>query len=141
MPDIKQEQRVLGFDYGTKRIGIAIGQTATQSATALSSLTCKLNKPDWLAIELLIEQWQPDAIVVGRPSHANGDPHQLWPAIETFCSHIKKKWSLPIHYVDEYLSSFEAKQQLSQTKKKQNRDVDSTAAKILVESWLRQKKS
>lgn len=139
MPDSKPFQKVLGFDYGTKRMGIAVGQTTTGTATALTSLRCKANKPDWQAIGKLIQQWQPNAIVVGRPTHANGDPHCLWPAIDAFCANIKRQWSLPVHPIDEYLSSFEAQQVTSAALSKADRDIDSTAARILVENWLRQK--
>jgi putative Holliday junction resolvase len=138
MPEQKPAQRVLGFDYGSKRIGIAVGQTATRTATALTSVYCKTNKPDWSTIRELIREWQPDAIVVGRPSHDNGDPHSLWPAIDAFCANIQQRWSLPVHFVDEYLSSFEAQQLSAAGVNKKDRDIDSMAAKILVENWLRQ---
>ena len=72
-----EHQTLLGFDYGRKRIGVAVGQCVTQSATALATVSARDGKPDWTAITRLLEEWKPDALVVGIPYHMDGSEQDM----------------------------------------------------------------
>src|SRR5210317_2145775 len=97
---------LLGFDYGRKRIGVAVGQQVTQSATALTTVSARDGKPDWPAITRLIEEWKPDALVVGIPYHMDGSEQDMTRAAQRFCRQLEGRYRLPVHPADERLSSF-----------------------------------
>jgi len=136
-------QQVLGFDFGEKRIGVASGQTITGSANPVTTLNAKNNKPDWIAIEKLIAQWQPDALIVGLPFYLDGTKSEMTDRAEKFSRQLEGRFHLPIYTHNEALSSFEAEQFLQNKnsgKKKQHdkQDIDKLAAAIIVQSWLEQ---
>ena len=81
-------QSVLGFDFGEKRIGIATGQTITRSASPLTTLVAVNNKPDWSGIEKLIQQWKPDALIVGMPLLLDGTKTEITAKVERFCRYL-----------------------------------------------------
>ena len=128
----------MGFDFGTKRIGVAVGQTTTATAQALTTVTCRTRRSHWQAIGELIRQWQPDAFVVGWPTHADGKDHALWPQIEAFCRQLSSRWHRPVYKINEHLSSFEAESYARDSHRAPVKDTDSTAAQIILDSWLRQ---
>ncbi|PKM43677.1 MAG: Holliday junction resolvase RuvX [Gammaproteobacteria bacterium HGW-Gammaproteobacteria-1] len=126
---------LLGFDYGTKRIGVAVGQTLTGSARALATVSARDGKPDWDAITRLITQWQPAALVVGLPVHMDGTEHERTARARRFGNQLGGRYNLPVHSVDERLTSYEAEQELrAQGKKVQ--DIDPLAAQLILQSWL-----
>jgi len=130
-------QQVLGFDYGEKRIGVASGQTITGNATPLTTLNSINNKPDWLAIEKLITECQPDALIVGLPYYLDGSKSNMTARAEKFSRQLEGRFHLPIYTHNEALSSFEAEQFLHSKKKQHNKqDIDKIAAAIIVQSWL-----
>ena len=134
-------QTVLGFDYGTRRIGIATGQTITSSATPLITLDNINHKPDWTAIGHLIEQWKPDALIVGLPTYLDGSHSEMTEKALKFSRQLQGRYNLPVHTINESLSSFEAEQELQQYKKigQHNKpEIDKMAAAIIVQSWLEQ---
>jgi len=136
-------QQVLGFDFGEKRIGVASGQSITGSANPLVTLNSKNSKPDWTAIEKLIAQWQPDALIVGLPFYLDGTKSDMTLRAEKFSRQLEGRFNLPVHTHNEALSSFEAEQFLQNQnagKKKQHdkQDIDKLAAAIIVQSWLEQ---
>jgi putative holliday junction resolvase len=139
MPD---SGSVLGFDYGERRIGVAVGQRITGTATPLTTLTSKNQKPDWDAIEQLIEEWQPEALVVGMPYHLDGNETLLGERIRKFCRQLEGRFRLPVHQIDERLSSAEAERylkhqrQLGRKKRINKNEIDQLAAAIQLESWL-----
>ncbi|HED34568.1 MAG TPA: Holliday junction resolvase RuvX [Gammaproteobacteria bacterium] len=136
MPDIQQ---VLGFDFGTKRIGVASGQAITGSATPLTTLPSKNNRADWPAIEKLILQWKPDALVVGLPFYLDGSKSDTTLLAEKFSRQLEGRFHLPVYTHNEALSSFEAEQFLRDKKKQHNKqDIDKIAAAIIVQNWLEQ---
>ena len=136
------ERTFLGFDYGVRRIGVALGQELTKQASGLTTLTSVQQKPDWQSIGQLIEEWTPDALIVGIPVHMDGKEHEITQKAKKFCRQLEGRYNLPVYQVDERLSSVEAEAQLSRQKKpgKQNRytkaKIDETAAKIILQSWL-----
>ncbi len=126
---------LLGFDYGTKRIGVAVGQTLTGSARPLATVSARDGKPDWDAITRLIAEWQPAALVVGLPVHMDGTEHERTARARRFGNQLRGRYNLPVHSVDERLTSYEAEQELrAQGKKVQ--DLDPLAAQLILQSWL-----
>lgn len=140
-PDTKP-RTFLGFDYGTERIGVAVGQELTGTATPLTTLRASGGKPDWPAITRLIEQWQPDEVVVGLPLNMDGTFHELSYRAQRFGNQLHGRYNLRAHFVDERLTSLEAERLLkSQPRKYQRADIDMLAAKIILETWLTEQES
>jgi len=132
-------QKVLGFDFGEKRIGIASGQSITRSATPITTLASINNKPDWKTIEDLIQEWKPDALIVGLPLYLDGSKSEMTERAEKFCRQLEGRFHLPVFTQNEALSSFEAEQFLATKKKQHNKqEIDKIAAAIIVQSWLEQ---
>lgn len=132
----------LGFDYGTERIGVAVGQELTGTATPLATVRASDGKPDWPAITRLIEQWQPDEVVVGLPLNMDGTFHELSYRAQRFGNQLHGRYNLRAHFMDERLSSLEAERLLKdQSRKFQKADIDMLAAKIILESWLAEQES
>jgi len=132
-------RQVLGFDYGEKRIGVASGQSITCSASPVTTLQSINDKPDWSAIESLILEWKPDALIVGLPFYLDGSKSKMTERAEKFSRQLEGRFHLPIFTHNEALSSFEAEQFLQQKKKQHNKqDIDKIAAAIIVQSWLEQ---
>lgn len=153
--DPPRTNTLLGFDYGLKRIGVAVGQELTSTATALTTIRATDGKPDWPAITRLIEQWQPDELVVGLPLNMDGTFHELSYKAQRFGNQLHGRYNLRTHFVDERLSSLEAEHALKNgaqaTKPRGSRhsgrkksrklhmaDIDRMAAKVILESWLKQ---
>jgi putative Holliday junction resolvase len=140
---VTKSRTLLGFDYGTQRIGVAVGQELTGTATALTTVRVIDGKPDWALISKLIEQWQPDEVVVGLPLNQDGSFHEVSYQAQRFGNQLHGRYNLRAHFMDERLSSLEAERELHGTggkkgKKGNKADIDKMAAKIILESWLRQ---
>ena len=103
---------VLGFDYGTRRIGIASGQTITSTATPITTLTAVDSSPDWDGIQQLIKQWNPDALIVGIPYFLDGKESEMTKTVQNFCDELEKRFNKSVLKVNETLSSYEAEQAL-----------------------------
>ena len=132
-------QTLLGFDYGTKRIGVAVGQDISHSVTPLTTLSSQNDKPDWNAISKLIAEWQPDRLVVGLPLHLDGSTQPLTEKAQRFGNQLKGRYNLPVEMVDERLTSHEAEAELAaQGGKVAKADIDALAAALILQSWLDQ---
>lgn len=138
----KAEGNFLGFDFGTRRIGVAIGSRLLGDARSLVTLNCH-DGPDLAAIEKLIAEWRPEALVVGRPVTMTGDSQAATRGAEQFMQQLRTRFGLPVHATDERLSSMEAQSQLREQRASGQRrrrlrdaDIDSTAAKLILEHWL-----
>lgn len=130
---------VLGFDYGRSRIGVAVGQSITGTASAIETVRADQGKPDWLAIERLIKEWQPQRFVVGMPKNMDGSEHQLTAIITRFGNQLHGRFGLPVSYVDERLSSREAERSLMPGQAKKDKGViDRVAAQLILQTWLEQ---
>jgi putative holliday junction resolvase len=134
----------LGFDFGQRRIGIATGDTVTRTATPHTTVSCTDRGIDWAAIERLLQQFQPDILVVGAPLHADGSPSALTPAADRFAAELAARARLPVQRCNEYGSSLEATASLrsaraqgSHRRRLQRGDVDGAAAAIILQRWLR----
>ena len=139
MPD-KQTLTLLGFDFGEKRIGIAVGQSLTGSVTPLTTLSAIRQKPDWAGIEALIKEWQPDRLIVGLPLHMDGSEQDMTQRAKRFGNQLKGRYNLPVEWMDERLSSDEAERILQQrgAKRSDKKDIDKLAAALILQSWLEQ---
>lgn len=137
MPNTISHRVLLGFDFGMKRIGVAVGQTLTKTAQILPILAAKDGIPDWQSIETLIQTWRPAAFVVGIPYNMDGSEQNTTFAARKLANRLKQKFKLPVHTVDERLTTVEAKALL---KKKMSHEMDSYAAKLILESWLREQR-
>jgi putative Holliday junction resolvase len=129
-------QTLLGFDFGTQRTGVAVGQSITQTATALCTVTARNEQPDWDRISELIDDWRPDALVVGLPLHADGSDSGTTAAVRKFAQQLEERSRLPVHIMDERLSSHAAKQLQHQDKAGRKADIDAIAAMIILQNWL-----
>ena len=127
---------LLGFDFGTRRIGVAVGQTVTATATALTTLTSTGGKPNWLRISQLIDDWQPAALIVGLPYETSGKEADVAPKMKRFARQLQGRYHLPVHLADERLTTRAAWEALGKAAHRDGRRVDALAAKLIVETWL-----
>lgn len=141
MTNITSIQKVLGFDFGKKRTGVASGQTITNTATPLLTLKQIDGNPDWDGIKQQIDQWQPDALIIGVPYQLDGTSSSMTEAALHFGACLKKRYKLPVLEVNEALSSYEAEESLKKKTKinQQNKhEIDKIAAAVIVQRWLDQ---
>ena len=139
---MSEPRLLLGFDYGSKQIGVAVGQAVTGQARELCVLKAQNGVPDWTQIERLLKEWQPDAIVVGLPLNMDGTPSEMSARAEKFARRLHGRFQLPVFTHDERLTTFEAKgQRLAQGQRGgyRERPVDALAAALLLEGWLQQR--
>ena len=130
---------LLGFDYGTKNIGVAAGQTITSSANSLPGLKAKDGVPDWNQIEKLINEWKPDLVLVGLPLNMDDSESELSARARKFGNRLHGRFGVKVEMVDERLSSFEAKGEVMSrggSRDYKNNPVDSIAARLILESWF-----
>jgi putative Holliday junction resolvase len=135
---------VLSFDYGLRRIGVAVGNTLTGTADALATIVARAGEPDWAAIDRCVADWRPAAFVVGVPYNMAGRDATLTTAALRFADTVGGRYGLEVHRVDERLSSHEAEDDLrerrrsgSKTRRVRRGDVDREAARLLLLQWLR----
>ena len=124
---------LLGFDYGTRRIGVAVGQRVTATARALDVVPARDGRPDWARIATLVETWRPCALVVGVPYHMDGRAQPLTDAARRFARQLQGRFGLPVHEAEERLTSWEA-QRLAPPGR--DRPLDALAAQLILEHWL-----
>jgi putative holliday junction resolvase len=134
---------VIAFDYGTRRIGIAAGDTLTRTAAPRPAASVNASGPDWAAIGREIDALGPALLVVGAPYNADGSPGALTSAASAFAAELASRFGLPVQRVDERFSSLEASEALrarraSGARRRRVRpgDVDSAAAAIILGRWL-----
>jgi len=125
---------VLGFDYGTKRIGVAVGNSLIGSAQALGII--QNTKPDQIhqKIKELINEWQPGCLVVGLPLHPDGAEHAMTKRSRSFGHELTKQFGKPVHFVDERYSSV-----LLEQDSQYQGSVDSHVAGLLLEQFFRER--
>ena len=126
---------LLGFDFGPKKVGVAVGQTITGTASPLTTLRAVNDKPDWHGINELIEQWKPDALVVGLPYNMDDSETELAERVKRFARQLEGRYGLHVDLVDERLTSQAARAQMGKRIKK-TESIDAVAAKLILETWL-----
>ena len=106
MPNsIKKPMTILAFDYGTRRVGVAVGNTETKVSQALKTIAAPNTDVLFQELESLVKEWQPDQIVVGLPTHPDGSEHEMTAKAKRFGNQLYGRFNLPISWVDERYTS------------------------------------
>ena len=132
---------IIAFDFGYRRIGVAVGQTLTGSATPLAVVPVA-NQPDWQAIAVILNEWKPAAIVVGLPLAEEGGETDMSKAAQRFGRQLEGRFGTPVMFEDERLTSFGAEQRFvdararGEMRRKDASFKDAIAAQIILENWL-----
>lgn len=130
---------VMAFDFGEKRIGVAIGEAVLGVAHPHLVLHVDTRAARMTAVEALVHEWQPCAFVVGEPTHGDGRAHALAPIARKFGNRLKERFHLPVTFVNEFLSSAEAGQKLADqgVRGREQKDrLDAVAAQIILQSYF-----
>ena len=142
MPDsAKPRGYILGFDFGLRRIGVAVGQATTHTASSLE-IVSNGQKPDWAAIDRLVAEWKPCLLLVGLPLGSEGDETAMSAAARSFGAALLKRYAREVEFADERLSSRAARERVTALraeggmKKKNSGQLDAMAAQIILENWL-----
>tara|TARA_B100001989_G_C24541055_1_gene467577 strand:+ start:655 stop:1047 length:393 start_codon:yes stop_codon:yes gene_type:complete len=125
--------QILAFDYGDKKIGVAVGQTETYTSSPLQIIFNNNDKVNWNEIKLLLHEWKPELVIVGKPLNMDGTESEIMKKVEKFLKYLKVIYDAEYEYIDERLTTFEAKQVLEEGNIK---SVDANAAKILIDNWF-----
>ena len=140
MPDTPET--ILAFDFGLRRIGVAVGQQVTGSASPLETVRHTDEGPDWNRISALVNEWRPARLIVGMPGHADGSPSEMSTVVLQFVRALDR-FDLPVETVDERYSSVEAEALLKTQRQEGRRGriskeaIDSAAATLIAERWLK----
>jgi putative Holliday junction resolvase len=132
---------ILAFDFGLRRIGVAVGQFTTRTASALETVRHG-QAPDWNAIDRLVREWRPEALLVGLPLGAEGEETDMSRAARRFASTIKDRYERDVLLADERLTSraaearFAEQRASGQRRRKDSGQLDAMAAQIILENWL-----
>jgi putative pre-16S rRNA nuclease len=118
---------VLGFDFGARRIGVAIANAVTRTARPLATVEASDAGARWKEIAALVDEWRPDSLVVGIPRHPDGVAHELTARCERFARQLEGRFRLPVARVDERYSSAVSEGVT---------DVDAAAAAVILQQWL-----
>ena len=125
--------QIVAFDFGEKKIGVAVGQTATCTSSPLQVIFNKNGKVNWFEISTLLDEWQPDLIIVGKPLNMDGTDSEIMKKVEKFHKKLRDLYDAKFEYIDERLTTFEARQILKENKPD---EVDADAATILIDNWF-----
>lgn len=126
---------LLGFDYGPAKIGVAVGQTMTGTASPLETLRAIQQHPDWDGITRLVSTWEPQELVVGLPFNMDDTEAEPADKARRFARQLEGRYHLKVHLVDERLTSIEARRILPR-KPKNIEELDAIAAQLILETWL-----
>lgn len=132
---------ILAFDFGTRNIGVAVGQELSSTAQELVPLRARDGVPDWTAVGNLLGEWQPALLIVGLPLNMDGSDSQFAQRAKKFANRLHGRFGLPVEMMDERLSTFSAKgEAMARGHGGNYRDapVDSIAARLILESWFQQ---
>ena len=132
------EGTLIGFDFGSRRIGVAVGETTTRIASPLGAIEAEANEARFEAIGRIVAEWHPAGFVVGRPRHSDGSEHAVARLAEKFGRRLEARYNVPVMYVDETLTSAEAEASLRHTRTRagSKSDVDALAAALILQSYL-----
>ena len=132
---------ILSFDFGLRRIGVAVGQTLTGTASALQTVSHG-RKPDWAAIDSLVKEWSPSLLLVGLPLGADGEETDMSKAARSFGGALENRYAKPVDYIDVRLTSRLAEERFAELRasgslrRKDSDQIDAIAAQIICENWL-----
>lgn len=144
MPEPAQARTgtLLAFDFGEKRIGIAVGEEALAQAHPLTTIRSEINTERFAAIAALITEWKPVRLVVGLPVALDGTPHAMTARCTRFANQLRGRFGLPVDYAEERLSSVEAEERLREsghTTKSAREHLDAMAAQIILQGYFEQR--
>ena len=125
--------QIIAFDYGEKKIGVAVGQTSTNTTSPLQIIFNKDNNTNWTSISSLLDEWKPDLILLCKPLNMDGSDSEIMKKVDKFYKELKSIYDADIEFVDERLTTFEAREILKDEK---HDNVDAHAAKILIDNWF-----
>ena len=129
----------LGFDFGRKHIGVAVGRGEVRLAHALDTVAVHSDRPDWDHITRLIQEWRPSALVVGLPLNMDDSENDMTQAAKKFGNRLQGRYNLPVHMVDERLTSVMAKNTLQEAGvpfKRRKSSIDKLAAQAILQAFL-----
>ena len=131
----------MAFDFGTKNIGIAIGQEITKTASTFYSIHANDGLPDWVELDMIVKEWNPNLFVVGDPLNMDGTRSKIQDSSDKFSTALNKRYDIGIEKTDERLTSREAKERLENIQMgiKDSRNKHSISAQIILEDWFRSK--
>lgn len=132
-------QRLICFDFGKKRIGVAIGQTVTQTARPLVTIQAKDGIPDWQDVTKLVKKWHPDAFIVGIPLNMDDTDQPITQSAREFAKTLKDQYNLPVYEMDERLTTKDARERLFAEggyKALQGGQIDQVAAQLILQNWF-----
>ncbi len=133
----------LGFDVGTRLIGVAVGNRLTATARPLDVIEVRKGEPDWARMDHLVRAWQPDELIVGLPLDGDGGEQPMTRTARRFAEHLGKRYGLTPHFCDERNSSQEAARRFAAQRaaglrrRSDGQRIDAEAAAVILESWLR----
>jgi putative holliday junction resolvase len=130
-----REATLLAFDYGEKRIGVAVGNSLTRHARPLVIVQNRSREYRFEAVGKLIAEWKPDALVVGLPMHPDGTPHEMTQLAKRFGNQLNGRFNLPVTWIDERYSSVEAKAEIRAGNARADM-LDAEAASIILQQYL-----
>lgn len=135
------QRTIIGFDFGKKYIGVAVGQEITGSASPLGSIKANDGIPHWDSLASYLTEWQPDLIVVGLPLNMDGSEQQLTKDARKFGNRIAGRFGLKVEFQDERLTTADAKEQLFSRggyKNLKKDNIDAESARLIIESFFEQ---
>jgi putative Holliday junction resolvase len=130
---------LMGFDFGTRSIGVATGQEVTGTASPLTSLKANEGIPDWVQLEKLLKEWQPDLLVVGLPLNMDGTEQEMTVRARKFGQRLHGRFGFQVEFKDERLTTTDAKARLFEQggyKALGKSRVDAVSAQLILESWM-----
>ena len=136
-----QIRTFLGFDFGMKNIGVAVGQELTKTANPLTVVKAREGIPDWDHLKKLLDEWHPQLLIVGLPLNMDGTEQEMTAAAKRFGNRLNGRFHIAVAWQDERLTTFEALDQLGIRSKMQSNkreDVDRISAQLILQSWLNQ---
>ncbi|MBO6809759.1 MULTISPECIES: Holliday junction resolvase RuvX [Marinobacter] len=134
-------RRVMAFDFGTRRIGVAVGQELLGSGQPVALIPARDGIPDWQQIESLLEEWRPDLVVVGLPLNMDDTENDMCARARKFGKRLHGRYHVPVEMVDERLTSFEAKGEVMAAGGSRDfgrHGVDDRAAVLILETFFQQ---
>lgn len=139
-----EPETLMAFDFGERRLGVAVGQRLGGTSRAVTTLPCSDGRPSWAAVDELIRGWRPHALIVGLPRHLDGAEHPLAEPARQLADELHTRFSLPVQLVDERLSSREADERLRDRRRAGRRsrirrgERDAEAARVILQTYLEQ---
>ncbi len=141
-PDERPQGTILCFDYGKRRIGLAVGQTVTGTATPIAVIPNN-DKPDWSGISRFVKDWKPAGFVVGLPLSTRGEETEMSAEARAFAARLENRYETRVFFQDERLTSVDAQREFADlraiggARRKDAGRLDAVAAKIILENWLK----